>query len=483
MRQKLLTSAIVVEERQRKDYGNVSRLAESIRKLGLIHPIVVTQDNRLIAGGRRLAACKQLGLESVDILVRETATEEELQELEYDENIQRLDISWQERCLAVARIHALKIRKAVLTDTSWGQLETSEIAGCSVGSVNWSLRIAKELADKDSPFWKMEQITEAIRFIFNREKDLALAELARRSVGVTNLLVPMLSEPTADSSQSNQTQEEAARERYLSNPHNDPEQFDFYWEEKQRLQQQASNVVYLSNSILHTDAISFLANHSGRFDHIVTDPPYAIDMDMLDQDGQSILNIDAVRDEHDVTRNTGLLNYFLPAAYAALKPSGYLVFWCDTMLWEFLYNAANGVGFCVQRWPLVWVKSHACKNSAAQFNFTKATELAMVCRKGNATLVKPATTNVIVAPHDGFKDKMDHPFVKPFACWRFILEHISYEGQTICEPFAGHGSGVLSMLQMNRNVIACEINKAHYNALLEHIKQHYLSLNLSLTFA
>jgi ParB-like nuclease domain len=52
---------IRVGERHRKDMGDVSALAASMRELGLLHPVVVRPDGTLIAGERRLPAAEQLG--------------------------------------------------------------------------------------------------------------------------------------------------------------------------------------------------------------------------------------------------------------------------------------------------------------------------------------------------------------------------------------------------------------------------------------
>jgi ParB family chromosome partitioning protein len=53
--------------RFRKSLGDISSLATSIQEVGLLHPIVVRPDGRLIAGERRLAACKQLGWKTVPV--------------------------------------------------------------------------------------------------------------------------------------------------------------------------------------------------------------------------------------------------------------------------------------------------------------------------------------------------------------------------------------------------------------------------------
>ena len=49
--------------------GDIESLAASIAAVGLIHPIAVDEDGLLLAGARRLAACKQLGLKEVEVKI------------------------------------------------------------------------------------------------------------------------------------------------------------------------------------------------------------------------------------------------------------------------------------------------------------------------------------------------------------------------------------------------------------------------------
>lgn len=61
--------AIRVEGRFRHDLGDIASLAASIDELGLLHPIVVTPEHRLIAGDRRLHAMRKLGRTHVPVRV------------------------------------------------------------------------------------------------------------------------------------------------------------------------------------------------------------------------------------------------------------------------------------------------------------------------------------------------------------------------------------------------------------------------------
>src|SRR6185437_10154583 len=57
--------AIWVPERIRKDIGDLQALADSITRLGLLQPIVISPENRLIAGERRYRACAMLNWDTI----------------------------------------------------------------------------------------------------------------------------------------------------------------------------------------------------------------------------------------------------------------------------------------------------------------------------------------------------------------------------------------------------------------------------------
>jgi ParB-like chromosome segregation protein Spo0J len=58
-------SLVKVENRFRKDFGDIDSLAASIAELGLLQPIGVDSSYRLVFGERRLRACQALGWEKI----------------------------------------------------------------------------------------------------------------------------------------------------------------------------------------------------------------------------------------------------------------------------------------------------------------------------------------------------------------------------------------------------------------------------------
>ena len=80
-------SDVQVVGRHRGDLGDLSDLAESLRQIGQLQPIVVTSDLRLVAGGRRLAAAQSLGWQEIEAKIAHDLTDAAvLLRAERDEN-------------------------------------------------------------------------------------------------------------------------------------------------------------------------------------------------------------------------------------------------------------------------------------------------------------------------------------------------------------------------------------------------------------
>ena len=84
--------------------AQIDDLAESIKKYGLLQPILVKkQDDRyiIIAGERRYRACKKLGLEYVEVIIKD---DENAMLISLIENIQRENLTALEEAVAIQNI-------------------------------------------------------------------------------------------------------------------------------------------------------------------------------------------------------------------------------------------------------------------------------------------------------------------------------------------------------------------------------------------
>jgi site-specific DNA-methyltransferase (adenine-specific) len=501
-------TSILVDDRQRIDHTDTDGLEVSLKKYGTIQPIVLealsTPNNgysyRLIAGGRRLTFLKVLGHTELyhgsvynparpGYVFGTELTPDELAELELEENLRRKDMTWQEKVRGIAKIHRLKTAQGI-GGRAWTQRLTGELFGVSAASINQALALEAELRKANSPTWGMLTANDAHRYLLAQQEQVLQAELVRRHAEQSATLVAddtttpggaYWLDDVTDQDATILSEKEAARDQYLSNPHNDPNTFDSYWEEKLKLRSEPIKM-YLSPRMYKGDCLTYMRDCAGRFDHIITDPPYGIDVNNMDQTNHGMANIDSIRGTHDVEENLGLLREFVPLAYSCIKDRGFLCMWADYAHWEKLRDLGIQCGFRVQRWPVIWVKTHQCQNTMAYHNFTKTTEIAIIMSKGGATLATTGPLGHILASHDEYKEMMDHPFVKPFAAWEHLIRAVSLEGQTIYDPFSGEGSGPLSFIRLNRQFFCSELDEVHFNKQVLHLRNHYLKLNPNTVF-
>lgn len=87
---------IKIKSRIRIDTGDISDLMESISKYGLLNPITVTEDFELLAGFRRLEACKTLGMTEIECNVVNVESRIDKLFIEADENLTRKDLTVRE---------------------------------------------------------------------------------------------------------------------------------------------------------------------------------------------------------------------------------------------------------------------------------------------------------------------------------------------------------------------------------------------------
>ena len=122
------------QPRRTFDEESIGELAESIKKYGLIQPIVVTKKddyNQIIAGERRWRASKKAGLIEVPCIIREE-DERKNKEIALIENIQRQDLN---------PIEKAKGFKQLMDDYGMTQMQLSEAIGISRSAVANTVRI------------------------------------------------------------------------------------------------------------------------------------------------------------------------------------------------------------------------------------------------------------------------------------------------------------------------------------------------------
>src|SRR4030095_9695251 len=130
-------------------------------------------------------------------------------------------------------------------------------------------------------------------------------------------------------------------------------------------------------------------------------------------------NIGDVKTEHEVEVNVDLFKPFLQTSFRLCKSGGFCVFFYDLDWHEYLQSTAETIGWKVQRWALIAHKNLACRNSTAQYNFTKTYETAMVLRRDEQTVLrKQQSDSVRDFDFSAERRLYNNQFAKPFELWK-----------------------------------------------------------------
>jgi len=125
------------QPRRHFDPDRLAELAQSIKDSGLIQPIIVSKLNdteyELIAGERRLQACKLAGLTSIPVFIKNVSDREQLL-LAIIENVQRENLTPLEEANAYQRL---------LDEFSLTHTEISQIIGKDRTTITNTLRLQK----------------------------------------------------------------------------------------------------------------------------------------------------------------------------------------------------------------------------------------------------------------------------------------------------------------------------------------------------
>lgn len=481
-------SAIVEGDRARssKKYGNLTTLADSIRSIGLIQPIVLStrSDFRydLVAGGRRFRALLSIGATELShgvtlrvgtygFIYENEVPEHARLEAELDENIHRLDMDWMDQVLLVDRVH--KAKRAI-HGGDWGQAQTAKLLGYDgLSSISMSLAAADLIRRGDHEVLKCQNLKEVNQLRLKRGEDAALAELQRRlaakqgktaaPVAAQEMNAPL---SVGTSSFLDSFSVDLGGPKTTITPSATP-----------LAGPQEPVTVPLTSMFLLGDSVKDVmpGMPDASFDHIVTDIPYGIDLENLD-----LKNQESVEKEHDVMENVALLLPFINQSYRLIKPGGFLVFCFDLDHWNYIQQLGKGAGFKVQDWPFIACKTSACRNNAPGYNTTKNYECVAFFRKDEKSVLrKPITTSW--KPYDFAAERAlyNNPFAKPFELWKDIFDAIAFPGQSILDPFAGECSSLRAAANCGLAPRGIEISPTHYNRGLENMKKVYALIHRS----
>lgn len=403
---------IDVQERIRMQFTELQELAASIDKLGLIHPLTVVPHPEphdgfkyvLVAGERRLRALMLLNVLSIPVQVRSDITPIEQKIIEQDENLQRCNLSWQERIEGERQLDLLKRAQAEVAGVPWTIADTAKYLNTSTPTAAREVAFAQKLVDNPK---LREQV-----------KDLPITAAIRKVERI-------------------EAAKKASREGLVITGH-----------------------------LRCGDCRELLGGvGSGTVACVVTDPPFGVtelagDQHVSASGGASykaMLKPDDNATAVDVQR---LMKRVIPELFRVLVPGGNLYLFFAQENYGFLRETVLDAGFEIQEYPLIWYKGKSMSPGRG-YLYMPCTELVLFGWKPpRSRMLEKNMTALIEVPPVSVKTRL-HPFQKPVKLLETFILQSTIQGETVLDPFAGVGSTVIAALRTKRTAVGFEKDPEH----------------------
>jgi len=413
--------------RQRRTFSeaHITALAESIQTLGLLHPPVVRETPEgfeLVAGERRCRAVVSLTqldipftcggadipLGHIAVLPLGALDYVSAKQAELEENIIRVDLTWQERAEATQELRDLQVQAALaagqkpptVTDTA------KYIAGADYGDSDRialanTLVVAEHLTDPEVAKAKSE--AEAMKIIKKKAAAQHRRALAERF--------------------------EAAESQH---------------------------------TLIHGNAAEELPRIPAEsVDVILTDPPYGIGADQFGE--QSSTGHD-YKDSREYFESLVLPT--LHEFYRIAKPDAHLYLFCDPRMFPALSFEAALAGWQVWHVPLIWNKQNGMLPQP-DYGPRRTYETILFARKGDRRVTKVAPDVLTVAPDAS----LAHGAQKPVDLYSELLARSTSPGDTVLDAFAGSGPIFPAAERNHCTAIGIELNIDSHALCVQRITQ------------
>ena len=422
--------SIWLDERFRKDMGDITSLAYSVKTHGIIQPLAVNrtegpsgEEYKLLAGGRRYAACTRAGIANIPVRIYpEQLDAYHSRIIELEENVQRKDLTYIEDVTLKKEIHELyeHIHGGKKVSTSqdaegWSVRDTAKMLGKSHGGVIGDIKLAKAIEGFPDLEWdKCKNKSEASKMLEKFQNRILRADLIERAQGIMK------------------KEDKKLSDAYIVG--------DFFEHAKQ------------------------LPKKS--FNLIEVDPPYGINLKEIKSNAEGL----DVYNEVDGDEYELFLHNLISQCWELLSNDGWLIFWFAPDPWlETVYQTLIDVGFKTRRLTAMWIKptgqTHKpdkyLANSCEQFFYASKGEAQInVDKRGRSNLfhfspVPPA--------------QKVHPTERPVELMKEILSTFVMEGSRVLVPFAGSGNTLIAANQLSMFPIGYDLGKEYRDSYVTRI--------------
>ena len=430
--QLIKTSDVIIDpNRQRREFNSqdLAELAAGVRMHGLMHAIVLRERDGamvLVAGERRMRAVDEVRMLGGEVRYNGEVIPDgflpyvtlgqlsplEAEQAELDENLQRKDLTWQERSAALARLHNLRSKQAQAEGRVHTVADTAvEVKGRSDGNFQNTVR-------KDIIVSNYLHIPEVAK--------------ARTADEGFKILKKM---------------EEAKKHTELA-------------------KQVGSTLTHESHKIFNTNCISWmLSTDSEQFDVILTDPPYGMGADEFGDGAGKLGGIEHhYKDDYESWR--ALMQEWAPLAYRVAKVECHCYVFCDLDNFHELKRIMQSAGWWVTRTPFICTKPNSGRVPHPEHGPRRQWEMILYAIKG-----KKKTLGIYPDVITTFADpNTTHGAQKPVALYSDLLKRSCRPGDRVLDSFAGSGTIFPAAHAAKVLATGIEMNQQYYGICLQRLQ-------------
>lgn len=415
---------IILDQRARKEMGNLDETENSMKKYGLLQPLVVQKisDNSylLLAGGRRYAILKRNNIQQVHARIfLEKLSELEIKSIELAENVYRKDFEPHEHDALVSEIHTIHqkfhgVKLSGPNQKGWSMEDTSKLTGITKGAVSEAIKRAKAREQFPELFENCKTQKDATKIIQKMNETL-----------VKNIM--------AEKIKNNNTN---------------------------------NTIANLSKSFIIKDFFEGVKDIPDEIMHLVEiDPPYAIDILKNKKNDESSHHYKlSSYNEIDKEEYQIFLAKLFAECYRVMTEHSWLVCWFAPEPWfEIVYQELNNAGFTTNRMCGMWNKGTG-QNKWPEIYLSNSYEMFFYAWKGRP-VINNARINVFNHQPIPAGQKI-HETERPVELMKDIYNTFAFPRSRILIPFLGSGNGLIAAHQLDISAVGFELGRVYKDSFL-----------------
>ncbi len=419
---------ILIGERFRKSLksSELNHLINSIEMHGQLQPIGVYVNNEgqyvLLYGHRRLEACKRLKRNVRAIVFDKKPDALRGKIFEFIENAVREDFSPLEKALAFKELH----EKLKERDKEWTVEKTASLLGISRKYGQELLRVARA---EEAGIIDAEKVKN-----FSMKDLRQLSSFSERTQRVINAV------------------QESIKEEAIQ------------------------TIKFINGNCFDIDLLKSNDFPVGKFNAVVTDPPYGIDFLTESASGKAAeLRKEGLKfdDNLDKASSDFVEEFWKFCDLVTDKEKAIVIAFCSIEQFFLHKNWSKAYGFNLfYPRPLVWIKASAGQPFKANVQPSTCTEFFIFASRGdNVYIPKPGFADWINIPRELSKERI-HPTQKPVALFRRLIEYTCFPDYKIIDPFAGSASCLIAAKEAGlKSIYGVELNEVIYKKALNRLKE------------